>query len=112
MDVDSEPEKEKKDDDKKEKAEDIKISLIPLKDREKKRKFYPETYIFLQLLISLELYDRNIYKLSLEILERLILFTKQQNRRTSDLLSSRLYQFYVVCTQREKKELISIKSFL
>lgn len=98
MDVDSD---KKGDDDSKEKeADDIKITLIPLKDRRQKRKFYPETYLFLSLLIALELFDREQYKLALSILERLINFAKEQNRRTSDLISSRLYQFYALCTQR------------
>ena len=99
MDVDSEEKDKKKDDDSKD-AEDIKITLVPLKDRRQKRKFYPETYLFLSLLIALELFDRQQFKLALSILERLINFAKEQNRRTSDLISSRLYQFYALCAQR------------
>eukprot|EP01083_Nonionella_stella_P102991 293749_1 len=94
-------------DDTKEKEEDaadeIKITLMPLRDASNPRKFYPETYVFLQLLIALELYDRGEYSLSVDVLFGLIGFCKESNRRTSDLLSSRLYQFYALCQQRMGK---------
>ena len=110
MDIDSGDNKEEEDSN----LDEIKISLIPLKDRRQKRKFYPETYTFLQLLIGLELYDRNEYQQALNIITRLINFNKEQNRRTSDGLSSRLYQFYALCTQRLNKngDLSSIRQFL
>jgi len=105
MEVDTEEadkEKEKGEDSKEDDGnlDEIKITLLPLRDRRQQRKFYPETYILLQLLIALELFDRGQYEASSSILARLIDFSKQQNRRTSDLLSSRLYQFYALCTQR------------
>eukprot|EP00485_Elphidium_margaritaceum_P007797 CAMPEP_0202709240 /NCGR_PEP_ID=MMETSP1385-20130828/21361_1 /ASSEMBLY_ACC=CAM_ASM_000861 /TAXON_ID=933848 /ORGANISM="Elphidium margaritaceum" /LENGTH=645 /DNA_ID=CAMNT_0049368437 /DNA_START=151 /DNA_END=2088 /DNA_ORIENTATION=- len=96
--------------DDKDDVDEIKITLIPLKDRRQKRKFYPETYVFLKLLIALELYDRGQFAQSLPILAALIAFSKQQNRRTSDLLSLRLYQFYALCTQRLSHEQSSSSS--
>merc|ERR1719376_204365 len=95
MDVDDADEAKGSDD-----ADDIKVSLLPHREKHQKRKFYPETYIFLEMLIALELYDREHYKAALEILERLIAFSKRENRRTSDGISSRLYQFHALCTQR------------
>ena len=101
MDVDKDDnDKDKKDEKKDGDADEIKVTLMPLKEQDKKRKFYPETYIFLELLLALELYDRNKYEEALEILLKLINFIKEQNRRTSDLLSSRLYQFYALTQQR------------
>jgi len=94
-------------------VDDIKVSL--LSQRRQKRKFYPETYIFLELLIATELYDREQYRAALTILERLISFSKRANRRTADGVSSRLYQFHALCTQRLSAsggDLSSVRHFL
>ena len=93
--------------------ENVKITLLPLKDSGEARKFYPETYIFFELLIALELLDRNEYEQSSLILSKLITFCKESNRRTSDLLSSRLYQFFALChLKMNNGSLWKLRSFL
>merc|ERR1712228_115131 len=93
--------------------ENVKITLLPLKDATEARKFYPETFIFFQLLIALELLDRKQFKQSSDILLALINFCKESNRRTSDLLSSRLYQFYALCHLKiNNGSLWQLRSFL
>lgn len=78
------------------------MSLVPLRRRRahQRRKFYPETYILLQLLMALELLDRGQLAAARTNLERLIAFAKDQNRRTSDGLHSRLYQFWALAVDR------------
>jgi len=84
---------------------DVKVSLVPLRRRRahQRRKFYPETYILLQLLLSLELLDRGEFGSARGHLERLIAFAKDQNRRTSDGLHSRLYQFWALAVSRDSE---------
>eukprot|EP01083_Nonionella_stella_P234608 825741_1 len=68
-------------------TDEIKITLMPLRDARNGRKFYPETYVFLQLLIALELYDRGEYSLFVDVLFRLIGFCKESKRITNNNIS-------------------------
>lgn len=108
MDVDSESAKDKETESTEAAAAkgEVTVSLVPLRRRRahQRRKFYPETYILLQLLLSLELLDRGQLSSARSHLERLIAFAKEQNRRTSDGLHSRLYQFWALAVDRQEEK--------
>ena len=83
--------------------EKIDVSLTMIGNKKRKRSFYFETYIFIKLLICYELYDKNDYINSLKIVNELITKTINENRRTCDLLSSKLYYLYSLLNQRLNK---------
>ncbi|ETO33836.1 proteasome regulatory component [Reticulomyxa filosa] len=86
-------------------------STTTSKEKKKIRKFYPETYIFIKLVVSLDFFDKKQFKSALQIVEQLIGFMKEQNRRTSDFLSARVYQLYSLCNQKLGR-LPEIRQFL